>query len=191
MRGDKERDELITSALRSYAEPEEIPEARIALARVVERAQEMDSRRSRIWVWLVPVSACAVALLLVGLIWMMRAPRTSQIAMTPPAPAVVSGNVVANTPVKEPRSAPHRPVMRVAAAQPEPLPKLEVFPSPSPLHPEEQALAIFARPSQAAVTQQVLAAQKHIDDPIDIADIKIGPLDIGDNQVPPTGKDKR
>ncbi|MGC2621527.1 MAG: hypothetical protein WA414_20960 [Acidobacteriaceae bacterium] len=191
MRGDEERDELITSALRSYAEPEEIPEARVVLARVLERAQAIGPRRRRLWAWAIPVTVCAVALIVAGLAWMTREPRIAQIATTPAAPPVVSTNDVPGGRIAALRRAPRRAEIRVAAAKPKELPKLDVFPSPEPLHPEEQALAFFARPSQAAFTQQVLEAQRHLSDPVDIADLKIRPLTIGDDEVSPTGKEKR
>ena len=38
MRGDEQMEELIDAALRSYAEPGEIPEARVVAARVMEQA---------------------------------------------------------------------------------------------------------------------------------------------------------
>lgn len=193
MRGDEERDELITSALRSYAEPEAIPEARIVLARVMERVQTMGSRRRGIWVWAMPMAACAAAFLIVSSIWMARVTRTPQIAWTPqppPAAPAVGGKVAPERTVAVFRQTRRRAVVRRATAQSENLPKLDVFPSPKPLYPEEEALAFFAQPGQAAATQQVLSAQKHLSDPIDIADLKIRPLQIEDDPVSPTGKEK-
>jgi hypothetical protein len=191
MRGDEQRDEMITAGLRSYAEPEEIPEARVVLARVMERAQTIESRRKRIWAWAIPVAACAMAAMVVGFIWVLRVPRIPPIAWTPPAAVVASVKPPLAREVRTPRRTPHRSLLRVAEAQPEPLPKLDVFPSPRPLNSEEQALTTLARPGKTAVAQQVLEAQKHIDDPIDIADLRIRPLNIGDDPVPPTGKEKR
>ena len=62
------------------------------------------------------------------------------------------------------------------------LPKLKVFPTPRPLSPEEQALMAFTEQATPEVTKQVVEAEKHLGDPISIAELKIAPLESGGKQ---------
>ncbi|HVT96269.1 MAG TPA: hypothetical protein VHE33_02100, partial [Acidobacteriaceae bacterium] len=63
-----------------------------------------------------------------------------------------------------------------------PLPKQDVFPEPRPLSAQEEALVAFASHVPAKVQEQVIEAQKHANDPIVIAELKIAPLEIGDGE---------
>ena len=60
------------------------------------------------------------------------------------------------------------------------LPKMEVFPTPRPLTTEEQALMAFVEQTTPEVKKQVVEAEKHLGDPIAIAELKIRPLDKED-----------
>jgi len=55
-----------------------------------------------------------------------------------------------------------------------------VFPRPNPLSPEEQALYAFATQVPEEQRQAVLAAKQSDDAPLNIAAIRIQPLDISD-----------
>ena len=61
-------------------------------------------------------------------------------------------------------------------------PKLDVFPLPQPLSPEERALYAFATQVPEEQRQAVLAAQKNDDAPLNIAAIHIQPLGITDTR---------
>lgn len=187
MRAD-EIDEKIDAALRSYANPPETPEPRVALARILERAREEETQRRRWWPWLIPAAGCAAAVLTAAVL-VMRAPVTSQIAFTPKAPGVVS---VAGAPVQEPIArtkarVAQKPPLQAAARE---LPKLEMFPAPMPLASEEQKLVAFTRQTPPAVLHQVIEAKQHNDDPLEIAELKIQPLATSDEPVPPKGKNQ-
>jgi hypothetical protein len=60
------------------------------------------------------------------------------------------------------------------------LPKLDVFPSPQPLSPEEKALVSFAARAPEPVRQALIDAQTQADAPLNIAAIEIQPLDPPD-----------
>jgi hypothetical protein len=62
-----------------------------------------------------------------------------------------------------------------------PLPKLDVFPTPQPLTPEERALATFAAEASETERQSFIEAQEQTDAPLSIASITIQPLDPPDH----------
>jgi hypothetical protein len=190
-------DERIDAALKSYAEPPEIPASGVALARMLERAGAMEVPRRRWLVWVIPATGFGLAVLVTATMLVMRAPRVPEIAWTPLAPGVASP---ATAPTNEAGSsksldeARHawRGVLRPVAAAPRTqtaaLPKLETFPAPMPVSPEEQKLRDFARRGPSAAKQQVMEARQHADDPLEIAELAIQPLDEGDNAAQPKGK---
>jgi hypothetical protein len=203
MRGDERFDELIDAALRSYAEPGEIPETRVAL----DGARAEATAQRRVWVWSWAVGAACVVALLVALGWMgvSRSPRAREIAWTPKAPEVVSGGRGAEVrkstgaeamdsiagaarlkPCPDTKTcggqfrdgAAGARATRVARNE-QPQPKLDVFPTPTPLSPEEQALVAFAKYGPPAVQRAVLEDQKHWDDPIIVAELRAQPMQAG------------
>jgi hypothetical protein len=186
MRGD-EMDDRIDAALRSYAEPPETPEARVALARMLERGRAETRRSAWFRGWGVAAAGFAAALLVAAVLWVTRAPSAPEIAWTPPAPGVVS---IAT----EPEPAPHSTTRTLVALHREPaaetLPKLETFPSRGPLSDEEQSLVAFAAEVPPAVKKQVIEEQKHLGDPLEIAELKIRPLDEAAQKDPSKGEDK-
>lgn len=184
MRGDELIDERIDAALRSYAEPGEMPETRAAVARVMAQVELAESRK-RFWMWAVgiPAVACLLMAVLVATTWWMRGSRQKEIAWVPKAPAVVRTEKreerVAVSELSHPgaRKAAHQNGAPVVAAVQERLPMLDVFPTPRPLTAEEQALVSFASQASPEVKEQVVEAEKHLSDPIVIAELKIRPLD--------------
>jgi hypothetical protein len=185
MRAD-EIDEKIDAALRSYAEPRAAPESRVVLARVLERAREKRSPGWGRWAWLIPAAGCAAALVLAAA-WLLRAPAAPQIAWTPKAPGVVS---IATAPDQ---ALPPRAAARAVSASGERVqrpPKLDMFPTPTPLSREEQQLVAFLNQTPPAVAKQIAEAQQHIDDPITISPITIRPLDEDEPTDQPNGKDQ-
>ncbi len=196
--GDDRVEGLIDAALRGYAEPGEVPAARVAVARVLDRARVLDEKRGRFLRWAVEVPAATCLLVALVAAWVMRAHRVPEIAWVPKAPGVVSGDNNAGAkahshsmPVAARlKSCPDtKSRARVGESVPlgttsgdefgaeRRLPKLEVFPTPRPLTAQEQALVAFATETPPKVQLQVVEAEKHVGDPIVIAALKIRPLD--------------
>jgi hypothetical protein len=71
----------------------------------------------------------------------------------------------------------HTARTRSTTSAPQPLPKLDVFPTPQPLSPQEQQLAEFAQQGPPAEKQAVIAVQQHLGDPLQIAELSVLPLD--------------
>jgi hypothetical protein len=214
MRGDERvgdrYDALIDRALRSYAEPGEVPEARVVLARVLERARAVGVAQAGGGCGAAAVAGGFAVMVLVGWIWGMRSSQRPEIAWKPKAPGVTlsattqspypgmkANNGEENMPrrLKPEIFGQHtgtaeavpfqngRTAERESRAEAENhLPRMEVFPMPRPLSAEEQALVAFANDVPAKVQQQVIEAQKHVGDPIAIAELKIAPLDDGEKQ---------
>ncbi len=199
MRGDERLDEVIDAALRSYAEPEEIPETRVGVARVLDRARAEEAVRKRVWLWGWAVAAASLVVILVAL-GSMGAKQVPEIAWTPNAPDVSGGEKPIPRRLKPGSSRIHgtaaaMPLQsgslisgrakRVASArvvEERPLPKLDVFPTPTPLSPQEQALAAFAQHGPPAVQRAVLEDQQHWDDPIIVADLREQSVAAGNPQ---------
>jgi hypothetical protein len=218
MRGDErdvrtEVDARIDAALRSYAEPEDVPETRVAVARVMAQVRLEPVRGMGWWAWGVAAAACLVLAVGVGE-WMLRAPRRPDIAWVPKAPGVVAGNGAsagAKAPTSSsaftarlkscPDTTPCSPESWHSLTKSGPrtdgatraLPKLDVFPTPKPLTAEEQALVAFATRTPVEAKVQVVEAERHLGDPIVIAALKIAPLESGvvqDSKESETDKEK-
>ena len=119
--------------------------------------------------------------------WLLRGPRSPQIAWGPKAPGVVSAPVLSAATIAESHRAwAAKPAGENRAAEvsvfQQQLPKLDVFPTPRTLTTQEQALVAFAAQVPPAVQLQVVEAEKHIGDPIVIAELTIRPLDEKDRE---------
>jgi len=201
MRGDELIDERIDAALWSYAEPGELPETGVAVARVLARVEsESQMRRVRWWGFALAAS-CLLVTLVVGS-WILRGLRVPEIAWAPSAPGVVSAlgsdeeRVGASHPAraKSGRAQDGAPGVRVASEQwGARLPKMDVFPTPRPLTAEERGLVAFASEASPELKKQVVEAERHMGDPITIAELKIAPLASGvvqDSKDPERDKEK-
>lgn len=195
-RGQNALDDRIEAALRHYADPPDATEPRIAVARILERVQaERPARPAgapkqvRWWMWGIAGAATCLTAIMAAL-WVMRVPHLQEIARTPQAPSVVSvpahpDQAAARVAVRGVRRTVHpghSALHRELAVRSAPLPKLEVFPTPRPLSPEEQALVAFAKHGPAEVKHAVLEDQKHWDDPIIVADMQNRPPQSGSQQ---------
>jgi hypothetical protein len=87
-----------------------------------------------------------------------------------------------STAIHPPQSPHVRPSMMTAAKHASP-PKLDQFPQPHALSPEEQALYVFATNTPEKQRQAVLEALRNDDAPLRVATLCIQPLEI-----PDTGK---
>jgi hypothetical protein len=181
-----ERDARIDAALRSYVEPPDPSEPRVALAQVLERARAEKAPHWRWWVWLIPAGACVAGIVVAAMVLLMRGPRVPEIAWNPKPPGLAS---VATAPNQGVLSRAAARAVSLSARRVHRLPKLDMFPAPTPLSPQEQRLLAFASHTSPAAAQQLAEAQQHIDDPIQISPISIRPLDEDESTAQPNRKD--
>ncbi len=184
-------DRMLDSSLSSYGDPgadagTESGLAERILARVSsEQTSDYSAprRHSRFLLWAaLPAAAC---LLFAFLLLKPAGPGATHQSASLPQPASTSrGSKAPSTanitsaqrtlPIARHRTQP-RPTTAVAkSAAP---PKLNVFPLPQPLSPEEQALYAFATQVPEKQRQAILDEQKNVDAPLNIAAIHIQPLE--------------
>jgi hypothetical protein len=170
-------DLLIDSALSTYAEPRAGLETRV-LKHLVSRPA-----RQR---WLpfaiaLPLAACLVLLMLLFPRHDRVEPmRQAQRAPVPPTQSVPQNSIAhaSKTPSRQRQSrviaglVPHP-----ATPKPAPLPKLDVFPSPQPLSPEERALLHYVARAPEPERKALIATQNQPVAPLAIAEIQIPPLE--------------
>lgn len=174
---DNSLDSRIDAVLRAYAEPADAPDPRVIALRLLQQGREVESHRNwLLWRWAVPAAVCLILLATV-IAWRLRSLQRPQVAQThtlpqtlrpaKPAAAVVRHAAVAAAPRKPPR---------LVLAKSRPLPKLDVFPTPTPLSPQERALVAFAEHGPPAVQRAVLQDQKDWNNPVTIAGLQPHPL---------------
>lgn len=214
-------DERIDAALRRYVEAPEFSDARVVLARVRMLAeQEPRLSRVWVWAMPAGVAALIAVAAVVWIAQRPTAPQIAFVPKAPGVASVASppkdaqqgkqGNAGPSTAVAPATSAQddnglsgsanvrrrqlgRNSVQRqneVTVAERR-LPKLQVFPAPEPLSAEERAAIAFMAQAPPDVKKQVVEAQEHLGDPIQIAAIEIRPLSDDDQQVQPKGKDMR
>jgi len=205
MRDDEQLEEKIDAALRSYAEPGDLCEPRVALARLRARAGQERSGWSRLrfgpgklGIWMSAAAGAFGALVLIaGLVWVFGGPAVPQIAWVPGAPRAMTGLTAPATPGRRAelkvmergwegsaKTHPNQALeirLDAGPGREVRLPKLEVFPTPQPLSPEEQALVAFAASASPELKREVIEGQGDLSGPITIAELKIQPLDEGDS----------
>jgi len=184
----QDRDDLeraLDSALASYVEPE--PSSGLE-ARILASTTRADSRPNSLrWLpWAIPALA---ALLLLAIFLTHRGTVRHEklpvaIGLPGPRPSISSPPPA----VASVQTPPPRPVLprlarlnHVIALERPPLPKLEVFPTPTPLSPEEQALVILVNRDPKEITQSATSNQGQTAEPLRIAAIQIPPLNPPDN----------
>ncbi|MDR3738814.1 MAG: hypothetical protein P4L40_07320 [Terracidiphilus sp.] len=168
-------DRLLDNALSTYADPG--PHlARNVLAHVTARNAASQHRAP--WLWAIGLAtATAVTVLLVSIApWRTplsphTAPRTQAVVLPSPAPAQ---HVVTALPA---RHAVLHPAVRRALINPAPPPKQEIFPAPSPLSNEEQALIQLVSTLPPAQQKHLMQTQQQPVEPLHIAAISIPPLE--------------
>jgi hypothetical protein len=164
-------DLLIDSALSTYAEPRAGLETRVRTNISAHLTTRPAHRRWLGFAIALPIAACLILLLLL-------VPRHNRIEPVHQAQ---------NTPVPPAQSAPQTTIARTTktpARTPQPrliaahapLPKLDVFPTPQPLSPEEQALAHFVAHTPPSEIKSLQDAQQKLDEPLNIAEIQIQPI---------------
>jgi hypothetical protein len=159
-------DRLIDGALASYPDGE--PLAGLE-QRVLNRARVARARRQWMFAWGVGL-AVAASIVVVGI-----AIRSEHRAVEKPAAVARAARVEELTPRVQ--TAKVRPTKRVR--RPKALPKLEQFPTPSPLTAEERALVALVQREPTEAQQIFSDLQKRTDGPIEIQPIQIAPLNDG------------
>jgi hypothetical protein len=187
MRENDEFDLLIDSALSTYADPgpqsglEQRILAHLLSAHAAAETAPATHRRWLSWAF-VPAAAAVLLLLVLFLPKAIHPP--SHLALEShrsQTPQIVSTH--ANTqPAQRTKAPVLHPLPRTIAfaVNSVSLPKLDVFPTPQPLTPEEQAVAISTFQTPDAEFSAVMLAQKQEDAPLSIAAINIRPLEPPD-----------
>ena len=176
-------DLLLDSALTTYGDPgpDSGLEQRV-LTRVAAEAAPLPLHRWLPWAIALPVAACL-------LIFVISMPKVSHSPDTHSTGVTQASEQAAARPVPQPALQPaparrgelaarkSRPHSVASAAKSVPPPKLDVFPTPRPLTPEEQALVAFATQAPESERLALLEAQKIKDEPLHIAAIHIPPIE--------------
>ncbi|MDE3186780.1 MAG: hypothetical protein KGM96_04560 [Acidobacteriota bacterium] len=174
---------MLDSALTTYGDPgpDSGLEQRV-LARVAATGTPRPHRRWLRWAIALPVAACL-------LILVMSKPKISHSPDAHSTGVTQASEPAAARPepqlALQPASASRgelaarksRPHSVAVAAKKAPLPKLDVFPTPQPLTPQEQALVAFATQAPAPERKALLEMQKQMSEPIRIAAIHIPPIE--------------
>lgn len=182
----RELDRLIDAALDTYAAPS--PDANLARKVLARLAKEPASRPRLRWLlWVGGALPAAICLLLAVYSGLRIAKREGP----PPIPRAQVHEVAQNSVPPLPRAtsrivaAPQiahaaPPKKRLTAATaPHPFPRLDVFPTPTPLTPQERALAEYvARMPQAA--RRALAQSEQEETPLTVSSIRVMPLEPSD-----------
>ncbi len=179
-------DQLIDSALANYAEPNIGLEDRILTQLEAHRASTRANttptrkrwlRKALIWPIALPLAACAILIV----IFLPRTTHQSptQQAQRSTAPQTQSAQNNAAPQPREHHTQPHLAAARASRRtthKPAPLPKQDIFPTPRPLSPEEQAMAHFVANTPPSEIQAMQQAQQQQDKPLHIAAITIQPI---------------
>jgi hypothetical protein len=174
-------DHLLNAALSSYAEPEAGLEDRV-LSRLEETHTPQAAHKTPRWLpWAIALPLAACLILAATLTLRSAHHPTDQQAQHAPQPPTQTTQQSA--PPHPPATA-HPPTLHTVAAhttrptasKPAPLPKLDVFPTPRPLSPEEQALIHFVATAPESERNAMLAAQRQNNEPLHIAEIVIQPI---------------
>jgi len=185
-----ELDTILDAALSTYVDAEPEPGlVRRVIGTTIESARppRVSLRPLRLggapWVRWVALAACF--LIAIFLARRSSSPHLAPVVASHPSTSA-STSVVAKAAFQA-DTAPRRPARHEVAHATSSLPKLEVFPTPIPLTPREQAfLKVRNRhleevPPQAAATQTVQSVPHSPIEPIHIAAIHIPPLNPPDN----------
>jgi hypothetical protein len=183
-----EFDSLLDSALSTYADPgaDSGLEQRI-LVRITAEEAAAPRHHWLSWAVVLPAAAClllAIVLAGRGLIHVHAPAGHQQEVCRAQRPAIATAHrppqpAVRPAPVQRVAAPAHklRPHRAVLAAESAPLPKREIFPTPQPLSPGEQALAYFATHATLAERESLLTAEERANAPILFPNLHIGSLE--------------
>jgi hypothetical protein len=189
-----EFDLLLDSALATYANPE--PSHSLA-ARILTTTRNINRRPFVRWLpWTIP----ALAALLLAVLFIRHhafssrtgSPVTARLSSVPGTlqsasrvPSISGSKARTAPPAVRANLSQFDKAMRVPTPRTELLPRQEVFPTPAPLTPQEQALAALVNRNASDVSSQVAQSaprnQEQPIEPLSIAAIHIPPLNPPDN----------
>lgn len=156
---EKNPDELLDSLLAAYSEAQPRPgfETRLVSRLRASAEAEMNRRMMFRWLWATSaIGAVAIALIVIQLLPLaeVQRPPVIPVAGLPVLPATARPRKI-RPPAKAPRTAaPEAPAETSAVRQ-------QVFPTPTPLSPQEQLLLRYL----ARTPREEVAAQSHVDEP--------------------------
>ncbi len=200
MRNHDELDLLIDAALATYADPGPGSElARRVLDRMAEEPAHAPRRRWLPWVFALPAAACLLLVFFVHPRQRIVEPQSGHadqvahlqkpgVLISRTAPHLAPPRVMAQRAI----TAAFNPPSAALAGNSKALPKLDVFPTPEPLSPQERALAVLAartpQPELRALAQSqqqdvpltVSAIPLMQEVPLTIASIHVMPLESPD-----------
>lgn len=173
-------DRLLDAALSTYADPgpDSGLEAGI-LARIgAERTAGHRHHWRLLWAAGMPALAACLLLLLAPALWRHAAPHTApRIQPSAEHPLIASS---ARPALAKPVRRSVRHVVRTpdsSIPRPTATPKLDVFPAPEPLSPQEQALVRFVAMTSVAQRKDLMQAQQQAVAPLRITAISIPPIE--------------
>ncbi len=164
MSEDRELGRLIDAALGTYADPR--PDENLAERVLARLADEPSPRPRRAWL---PWAAIALPAAICLLLLVHSGPGTPRTQAVPPLQSAQFHSPASIAVLPHPRAARPRDTSRqvnrsplprhliAATTLPQPLPKLNVFPTPVPLTPQERALAAYV--AQTPEAQRKALAQ--------------------------------
>jgi hypothetical protein len=176
---DPEFDRRFEQALCSYADPAEAgqPEMLTSLALAkVESAERIRRRWKLALIFIVP----EFVLLTLWLLFLSPHPvRLTAVApqtVAPSTPRTASQQVAHNHPL----AAAHAPLTHAVAIvrQQKHVPKLDQFPTPTPLNEQEQLLVSFVTEVPYATQQSIAESMQQADHPLHIAELSIAPITL-------------
>ncbi len=183
-----ELDALIRSSIASYGEP--APNSKLApriLMRIAAEPEPTPAHRWLPWAIALPIAASLITIFMFFDTRPVHAPAglANQARVAAPQVNSPAASLAKDAPYQTRREKLNelsrsnvRPQKAAAVAKAQPLPKLDVFPTPQPLTPEEQALVQFAWRAPAAERKALLEEQEQPDAPLTIAAIKIQPIEL-------------
>jgi hypothetical protein len=179
MPDDRELDTLIDQALSTYVDAEPAPSLAARISAAVPTTRQ---RRSAWLLGLGPALACSLAALLAFVSLHHAPPRgasTPHVALTAPGHAVRTDTATAVPPFTPARQPASRRAKRSHTSAP-PVPHLAVFPSPTPLTREEEALLTLANRVSVspALSSPAMTQTADRDQPLTVPPISIAPIEI-------------
>jgi hypothetical protein len=185
-----ELDRLIDSELGRYAEPRGGLEQRILAS--VEAASPVRLAFFRAWRrWVIAAAITAAVVLSIAiprLMYQETSTTTAHVAIPEHAPAARAKVITPEPEVqlhpvpKVANTTPHvaRASRSNRIAETTTRPKLDRFPAPQPLSPQEQALVAIATAPSASARETLIASQHQLDAPLHISAIDIPPITAPD-----------
>jgi len=184
-------DRLVDLALGTYAGADPSLEHRVLTRIAVERAAQP---RLHWMLWAAALAGAACLLVLMVLIHgrhrqVARSAAANAFSALPMQPRPKAEARLESRPTQLRSGLPHHAQAEGAAGKlaPNRLPKLDIFPTPHPLSPAEQALVDFAAQAPKAAREDFVNDREQASGPIAIAAIRVASIRISPLEPPDTG----